>query len=99
MKNVFAAFVAVAVGAGALVGGFVAPASAQDGRCLDRREIQEKIDSGELVQLSQAMDQAGVNGKIISSAVQVCQVNGQWTWRVNVMDSSGSSRPVSLPAQ
>ncbi len=98
MKNVFAAFVAAAVVAGALGLG-VGPGLAQDGRCLDRREIQEKIDSGELIQLSEAMDQAGVTGKIISSAAKVCQVNGQWQWQVNVMDSSGESRPVTLPAQ
>jgi hypothetical protein len=99
MKNVFAAFVAAVGVAGALVGGFVGPVLAQDGRCLDRREIQEKIDSGELIQLSEAMNEAGVDGKIISSAAQVCQVNGRWTWRVNVMDSYGESRPVTLPAQ
>jgi len=85
--------------AGVLVGGFSLPAAAQDGRCLDRREIQRKIDSGELRQLSEAMDRAGVSGKIISSAAQVCDVNGSWQWRVNVMDSSGESRPVTLPAQ
>lgn len=98
MKNVMAALVAAVVLAGAWGVG-VAPVAAQDGRCLDRREIQEKIDSGELVQLSEAMDRAGVEGKIISSALQVCQVAGQWQWRVNVMDSSGESRPVTLPAQ
>jgi hypothetical protein len=98
MRNSIAAFVAAAVVAGALVGG-LGPAQAQEGRCLDRREIQEKIDSGELTQLSQAMDEAGVDGKIISSAAQVCEVNGRWQWRVNVMDSSGESRPVTLPAQ
>jgi len=99
MKNVFVAFVAAVGVAGALAGGFSGPAAAQDGRCLDRREIQEKIDAGELIQLSEAMDEAGVDGKIISSAAQVCEVNGRWTWRVNVMDSSGESRPVTLPAQ
>jgi predicted ATPase len=98
MKNVVAALVAAVVLAGAWGVG-VAPVAAQDGRCLDRREIQEKIDSGELVQLSEAMDRAGVEGKIISSALQVCQVAGRWQWRVNVMDSSGESRPVTLPAQ
>lgn len=98
MKNVVAALVAAVVLAGAWGLG-VDPAAAQEGRCLDRREIQEKIDSGELVQLSEAMDRAGVEGKIISSALQVCQVAGQWQWRVNVMDSSGESRPVTLPAQ
>lgn len=98
MKNVFAALVA-AVGVAGALGMGVGPVSAQDGRCLDRREIQEKIDSGELIQLSQAMDDAGVDGKIISSAAQVCELRGQWQWRVNVMDSSGESRPVTLPAQ
>ncbi len=98
MRNVFAAFVAAAVVAGTLMGG-LGPASAQEGRCLDRREIQEKIDDGELTQLSEAMEQAGVDGKIISSAAQVCQVDGEWQWLVNVMDSYGESRPVTLPAQ
>lgn len=98
MKNLIAALVA-AVGVAGALGMGVEPVAAQDGRCLDRREIQEKIDSGELIQLSQAMDEAGVDGKIISSAAQVCEVDGQWQWRVNVMDSSGESRPVTLPAQ
>jgi len=99
MKNVIAAFLAAVGVAGALVGGFVGPVAAQEERCLDRREIQQKIDSGELIQLSEAMDTARVGGKIISSAAQVCEVDGQWQWRVNVMDSSGESRPVTLPAQ
>jgi hypothetical protein len=98
MRNSVAAIVAAVGVAGALVGG-VWPAAAQEGRCLDRREIQQMIDAGELIQLSEAIDQAGVEGKIISSAAQVCQVNGRWQWRVNVMDSSGESRPVTLPAQ
>jgi hypothetical protein len=98
MNNPIAALVAAALVVGALVGG-VGPASAQEGRCLDRREIQERIDAGELRQLSEAMDRAGVEGKIISSAAQVCQIGGQWQWRVNVMDSYGESRPVTLPAQ
>lgn len=98
MKNLIAALVAAVVLAGAWGMGVV-PVAAQDGPCLDRREIQEKIDLGELVQLSQAMDRAGVKGKIISSALQVCEVDGLWQWRVNVMDSYGESRPVTLPAQ
>lgn len=77
--------------------GMVAPASAQE--CLSKREIQQMIDSGELIQLSEAMASSGVNGKIISSAARVCQVGGQWEWQVNVMDEYGESKPVSLPAQ
>ena len=63
------------------------------------RRQQEKIDNGELVQLSQALTQSGVAGKIISSQAKVCMVDGQWEWQVNVMDEYGESKPVSLPAQ
>ncbi|MDC9823837.1 hypothetical protein PRN20_08830 [Devosia sp. ZB163] len=77
--------------------GLAAPTSAQE--CLSKREIQEKIDTGELVQLSQAIAQSGVDGKIISSQARVCNVGGQWEWQVNVMDETGESKPVSLPAQ
>jgi hypothetical protein len=77
--------------------GVAAPAVAQE--CLSKREIQEKIDSGELIQLSEAMASSGVDGKIISSQARVCMIGGQWEWQVNVMDSYGESKPVSLPAQ
>lgn len=77
--------------------GIAAPAVAQE--CLSRRDIQEKIDSGELIQLSQALAASGVDGKIISSAAKVCMIGGQWQWQVNVMDEYGESKPVSLPAQ
>ncbi len=84
----------LALGLGA---GIAAPALAAE--CLSKREIQQKTDNGELIQLSQALADSGVEGKIISSQVKVCLVNGQWEWQVNVMDSYGESKPVSLPAQ
>ena len=84
----------VALGLGV---GFSAPALAQE--CLSKREIQNKIDNGELIQLSQALAQSGVDGKIISSQAKVCMVGGRWEWQVNVMDEYGESKPVSLPAQ
>ena len=79
-----------------LVGG---SALAQSDECLSKRDIQEMTDSGELVQLSQALAASGVEGKIISSQVKVCMVDGQWQWLVNVMDDTGESRAVTLPAQ
>lgn len=72
------------------------PAYAED--CLGKLQIQKKIDLGELKQVSEAMDDAGVDGKIISSGAEVCLINGRWQWRVNVMDAYGESRPVILPA-
>ena len=76
--------------------GAAAPAAAQE--CLGRREIQQRIDSGALQQLSAAMAAAGVDGKIISSGAEVCMIDGRLQWRVNVMDAYGGSRPVTLPA-
>ncbi|MBN9310673.1 MAG: hypothetical protein J0I99_19380 [Devosia sp.] len=95
--NNFASTVLAGVLALGLGVGFAAPALAEE--CLSKREIQQKIDSGELVQLSQALAQSGVDGKIISSQAKVCLVGGQWEWQVNVMDAYGESKPVSLPAQ
>lgn len=76
--------------------GLSAPALAQE--CLSRRDIQEKIDNGEVRQLAEAMQAAGVDGRIISQQARLCLVGGEWQWQVNVMDSYGESRPVSLPA-
>lgn len=99
MKTSIAKLVAAGAVALGLAMGVSAPASAQEGECLDRREIQLQIASGQLRQLSEAMAEAGVDGKIISSGAEVCLVDGQWMWRVNVMDAYGESKPVSLPAQ
>ena len=84
----------------ALAFGFLGPAAAAaDGDCLGKRQIQQQIDSGQLRPLSDAMAAANVDGKIISSGAEVCQIDGQWQWRVNVMDSYGESKPVTLPAE
>ncbi|MDB5540122.1 MAG: hypothetical protein JWQ89_1849 [Devosia sp.] len=79
--------------------GVAAPVWAQEGQCLSKREIQQRIDDGQLIQLSEALAASGVDGKIISSQVRVCLVGGRLEWQVNVMDSNGESKPVSLPAQ
>ena len=83
----------------ALLAAFVPSVQAAEGECLGRRIIQQRIDSGQLRQLSAAMSSAGVEGKIISSGAEVCMIDGQWQWRVNVMDANGESRPVTLPAE
>jgi hypothetical protein len=81
-----------------VMAGLAVPAMAQE-QCLDRREIQQKIDSGEVVQVSQAMSRSGVDGKLISSTVELCEIVGSLQWRVSVMDAAGESRVVTLPAQ
>jgi len=80
-----------------LGGGLAAPVLAQE--CLSRSEIQDKINSGEVRQLAEAMQASGVDGRIISQQARLCRSGGGWAWQVNVMDANGESRPVSLPAQ
>ena len=77
----------------------IGASAAQDGvNCLSKQEIQQRVDSGQLRQLSEVKAAAGVEGKIISSTPQVCEVNGALSWQFNVMDSYGVSKPVTLPA-
>lgn len=99
MRNAIASMVAAVAVAVALGFAVTGAAHAQEELCLDKREIQERINSGQLRQLSEAIAAAGVEGKIISSAVQLCRIDGRWQWRVNVMDYSGESKPVTLPAE
>jgi hypothetical protein len=75
-----------------------APALPEEGQCLTKREIQQRIESGEFRQLFEAIGQAGVQGKIIGSG-RVCEIEGQWQWQISVMDDYGQSRVVNLPAR
>jgi hypothetical protein len=78
---------------------FAAPALAQEqGQCLSKREIQQRIESGQFRQLSEAIDHAGIRGKIIGSG-RVCELHGEWQWQISVMDNYGESQVVNLPAR
>jgi hypothetical protein len=98
MTRVWTRSIAAAAIALGVMAGLAMPAAAQE-QCLDRREIQQKINSGEVAQVSEAMARAGVDGKLISSTVELCQIGGGLQWRVSVMDAAGESQVVTLPAQ
>lgn len=72
---------------------------AEEGLCLNRRDIQAKVAAGEVMQLADAVASAGITGKIISSGAELCQQGGIWQWIVTVMDDQGQARMVSVPAQ
>lgn len=97
MEQFIIRLVAAAGIALALTSALAGPAVAEE--CLGKREIQSQIDAGQLRPLAEAMAAAGVEGKIISAGAEVCKIDGQWQWRVNVMDSNGESKPVTLPAE
>jgi hypothetical protein len=77
---------------------FGLPAFAQGGDCISGRQAQRAVDAGEIAQLPEAAAAAGVREKIISSSAKVCNVDGSPHWVVNVMDSYGESKSISLPA-
>ena len=73
-------------------------ASAQDGECLRGRQIQQAIDSGEIMELADAMDAAGINEKPLSQP-EVCRIGGRAQYRVNIMNSYGEAERIVLNAQ
>jgi len=83
----------------ALLAGFALPgaASAQEGACLSKQDIQDRLASGMIAPLADAMSRAGVKGRPLS--VQVCDVDGSDHYIVNMMDSYGESESVTLNAE
>ena len=72
-------------------------AAAQDGECLSKQDIQDRLAQGLIAPLADAMSRAGVKGRPLS--VQVCDVGGSDHYIVNMMDSDGESESVTLNAE
>lgn len=83
----------------ALLASLVLPgaALAQDGACLTKQDIQNRLSQGLIAPLADAMTRAGVTGRPLS--VQVCDVGGSDHYIVNMMDSDGESQSVTLNAE
>jgi len=86
----------LAAGMLALLAGFAAPAAAQQGDCLSRQDIQNRLADGKIAPLADVMNRAGIKERPLS--VQVCDVNGAPHYIVNMMDSYGESQSVTLDA-
>ncbi len=84
--------VALAVGlAGA------APASAQ--ACLDKRQIQEAVSSGQIQSLAAALAAAGVDSRAEILNVQVCDQGGRLVYVIGVLSASGQAENIVVDAQ
>ena len=83
----------------ALLAGISLPgaAVAQQGACLSKQDIQNRLTRGLIAPLADAMSRAGVKGRPLS--VQVCDVGGSDHYIVNMMDSDGESESVTLNAE
>lgn len=77
---------------------FGAPAAQEEGECISGRQIQQAINDGEIVDLADAMQAEGVEGKPLSQP-DVCRSSGQLQYRINIMNSSGEAERIVLNAQ
>jgi hypothetical protein len=82
----------------ALTSASVLPAAAQ-GACLDNRQIQEAVASGEILSLDQVLASAGVDGSQSILNVQVCDQGGQLVYVVGVLSDSGEAENLTLSAR
>jgi hypothetical protein len=68
-----------------------------EGACLDNREIQQGINSGKILPLSEVLANEGISQRPLS--VRVCEVGGRPHYVVNLIDSYGDSERVVLNAE
>ena len=74
-----------------------APASAQ--ACLDRREIQEAVSSGQIMSLDAVLASAGVGADSEVLNVQVCDQGGALVYIIGVLGPTGQAQNLTLSAR
>jgi hypothetical protein len=86
--------IAVALALG-LAGTGVANAQA----CLDNRQIQEAVASGQIMSLADVLASAGIDGSSEILNVQVCDQGGQLVYVIGLLTPSGEAQNLVLSAQ
>ncbi|SHE38987.1 hypothetical protein [Devosia limi] len=72
-------------------------ASAQS--CLDKRQIQEAVSSGQIMSLDAVLASAGIDGSVDILNVQVCDEGGRLVYIIGVLSSDGAAQNLVLGAQ
>lgn len=75
----------------------VAPAQAQS--CLDNRQIQEAVSSGQIMSLAAVLASAGIDGNSEVLSVQVCDDGNGLVYIIGVLLPSGEAQNLVLSAQ
>jgi len=72
---------------------------AQAQACLDKRQIQEAVSSGQILSLDAVLAQAGVdpNSEILN--VDVCDEGGSLVYVIGVLSADGQAQNLTLSAQ
>jgi hypothetical protein len=67
--------------------------------CLDKREIQEAVSSGQILSLDAVLAQAGVDPSAEILNVQVCDAGGRLVYIIGVLSTDGQAQNLTLSAQ
>ncbi|KKB81274.1 hypothetical protein VW35_03935 [Devosia soli] len=67
--------------------------------CLDRRQIQEAVTSGQILSLDAVLAAAGVDPSAEILNVQVCDQGGQLVYIIGVLTADGQAQNLVLNAQ
>lgn len=90
------AFAALAL---ALALAVVGTGSAQAQACLDRRQIQEAVASGQIKSLDAVLASAGIGASAEVLNVQVCDQGGGLVYVIGVLTADGQAQNLVLSAQ
>lgn len=90
------AFMALAL---ALVLAVTGTSQAQAQACLDKRQIQEAVASGQIMSLDAVLASAGVEASAEILNVQVCDEGGGLVYVIGVLSPDGQAQNLVLSAQ
>jgi uncharacterized membrane protein YkoI len=67
--------------------------------CLDKRQIQEAVSSGQIMSLDAVLAQAGIPAESEILNVQVCDEGGALVYVIGVLSPDGQAQNLTLNAQ
>ena len=91
-RTIFAILVALAIG-------FAGTSGASAQACLDNRQVQEAVASGQIMSLADVLTMAGIDSSTEVLSVQVCDDGGQLVYIIGVLTPSGEAQNLVLSAQ
>ncbi|HEV7290721.1 PepSY domain-containing protein [Devosia sp. RR2S18] len=95
--NIFTHDIIVPLAAAVAVG--VASTGAAQAQCLDNRQIQQSVSSGEIMSLAAVLASAGIDSSAEVLSVQVCDEGGQLVYIIGVLSPNGEAQNLVLSAQ
>ncbi|MEO5806035.1 hypothetical protein [Devosia sp.] len=67
--------------------------------CLDKRQIQDAVSSGQIQSLDSVLSSAGIDQSQEILSVQVCDEGGQLVYIIGVLSPDGQAQNLTLNAQ